>query len=151
MHHPTHCELVTPHGDIDLGQHWFRYCLVVWGHRAITCINVDQSLVRIWRIRLKAISQRVPTVLFGEMKIILLLILPHLPQANMLIIWYIYTMWNIRCSPTLWSHPSSAVVLLYSNGAIFFFKWYLATSNFKHIKHVGMYVHVFHVFKNWFG
>ena len=25
-----HCGLVTPYGDIDLGQHWFRQWLVAW-------------------------------------------------------------------------------------------------------------------------
>ena len=29
----THCGLVTPYGDIDLGQHWVRSWLVVWRHQ----------------------------------------------------------------------------------------------------------------------
>ena len=37
----THCGLVTPYGDIDLGQHSSRQWLVAWQHQAITWTNVD--------------------------------------------------------------------------------------------------------------
>ena len=33
--------LVTPYGDIDLGQHWLRQRLVAWRHQTITWTNVD--------------------------------------------------------------------------------------------------------------
>ena len=39
----THCGLVTPYGDTDLGQLWLRYWLVAWWHQAITWTNVDLS------------------------------------------------------------------------------------------------------------
>ena len=31
----TRCGLVTPHGDVELGQHWLRKWLVAWRHQAI--------------------------------------------------------------------------------------------------------------------
>ena len=37
----THCGLVMPYGDIDLGQHWHRLRFVAWWHQAITWINVN--------------------------------------------------------------------------------------------------------------
>ena len=39
----THCGLVTPFGDIDLGQHWLREWLGAWRHQAITQTKVDLS------------------------------------------------------------------------------------------------------------
>ena len=39
----THWGLVTPFGDIDLGQNWFKLWLVAWRHQAITWTNVDLS------------------------------------------------------------------------------------------------------------
>ena len=39
----THCGLVMPYGNIDLGHHWFRKWLVTWQHQAITLTNVDLS------------------------------------------------------------------------------------------------------------
>ena len=32
----NHCGLVTPYGNMDLGQHWLRLWLVAWWHQAIT-------------------------------------------------------------------------------------------------------------------
>ena len=51
----THCDTVTPYGDIDLGQHWLRQWLVAWGYQAITRTNVDLS---VWSsdVRQKTIS-----------------------------------------------------------------------------------------------
>ena len=48
--------LVTPFGDIDLGQHWLRWWLDAWRHQAITWNNVDLSSVRSCGIHLRAIS-----------------------------------------------------------------------------------------------
>ena len=42
----THCDLVMPYGDIDLGQHWLREWLVAWRHQAIIWTNVGLSSVR---------------------------------------------------------------------------------------------------------
>ena len=39
----THCGLMTPYGDRDLGQHWLRQWLVAWWHQAISWTNVDWS------------------------------------------------------------------------------------------------------------
>ena len=39
----THCGLVTPYGNRDLGQHWLWYWLIAWRHQAITWTNVDLS------------------------------------------------------------------------------------------------------------
>ena len=38
------CSRVTPYGDIDLGQHWFK----LWRHQAITRANVDLLLAVSW-------------------------------------------------------------------------------------------------------
>ena len=38
--------LVTPSGDIDLGQHWLRQSIVAWRHQAINWTNVDLSSLR---------------------------------------------------------------------------------------------------------
>ena len=40
----THCGLTMPHGNILLGQHWFRWWLSVWRHKAITWTHGDLSL-----------------------------------------------------------------------------------------------------------
>ena len=37
----THCGLVTPYGDININQRWFRECTVVLWHHAITSTNDD--------------------------------------------------------------------------------------------------------------
>ena len=60
----THCGLVTPYGDIDLGQHWVRQWLVFWRHQAITWTNVYFSLVKFCSIHLRATPQRIPRPLF---------------------------------------------------------------------------------------
>ena len=39
----THCGLLMPYGDIDLGQHLLRQWLVARRHQAFTCTNVDLS------------------------------------------------------------------------------------------------------------
>ena len=39
----SHCGLVVPYGDINLGHHWLRQWLVAWGLQAITWTNVDFS------------------------------------------------------------------------------------------------------------
>ena len=56
----THCGLVTPYGDRDLGQHWLRQWLVAWLHQAITWTNVDLSSVRSSGVHLRPISQEIP-------------------------------------------------------------------------------------------
>ena len=37
----THWGLVTPYGDMDLGQHWLKLWLVAWRRQAISWTNVD--------------------------------------------------------------------------------------------------------------
>ena len=56
----THWGLVTPFGDIDLGQHWLMQWLVAWRHQAITWTNVDWSSVKSTDIHIRAISQEMP-------------------------------------------------------------------------------------------
>ena len=58
--HLTHCGLVTPYGDRDLGQLWLRQWLVAWRHQAITWTNVDWSSVKSSDIHIRAISQEMP-------------------------------------------------------------------------------------------
>ena len=52
----THCGLVMPYGDIELGQHWIRWWFLAWQHQTITWTNVDLSSVRFSSIHLRAIS-----------------------------------------------------------------------------------------------
>ena len=56
----THCGLVTPYGDRDLGQHWLRLWLVACRHQAITWTNVDWSSVKSIGIHIRAFSQELP-------------------------------------------------------------------------------------------
>ena len=78
--HLTHCGLVMPYGDINLGQHWLRKWLVVWQHRAITWTNVGLSSVGPYDMHL-IISQEILKNSFKNMnkKVTFLEILPHLP------------------------------------------------------------------------
>ena len=57
----THCGLVTPYGDRDLGQPWLRKWLGAWRHQAITWTNVDLSSARSSDIHLRASSQEIIT------------------------------------------------------------------------------------------
>ena len=45
-HTLTHCGLVMPHGNMNLGQHWLKSWLVAWLHKAIAWINVGLSSIR---------------------------------------------------------------------------------------------------------
>ena len=56
----THCGLVTPYGDRDLGQHWLRKWLVAWQHQAITWTNIDWSSVMSSDNHIRAISHKMP-------------------------------------------------------------------------------------------
>ena len=60
----THCGLVTPYGDIDLGQHWLKKSLVAWWNQAITWANVDFLLMGFRGIHLREISHHVVMLLF---------------------------------------------------------------------------------------
>ena len=53
----SHCGLLTPSVDIDLGQRWLREWLVAWCHQAIIETNFDLSLVKLYGTHLRAISQ----------------------------------------------------------------------------------------------
>ena len=55
--------MVTPYGNIDLGQHWFRKWLVAWRHQAITWTNVEFSSVSFCGIHLQTVFQEGPTSL----------------------------------------------------------------------------------------
>ena len=79
----THCGLVMPFGDIDLGQHWMACCLT-GRHQAITWTNVDLSLVRFCFNHLRTISHWMPKLLFHRMNLIILFLdlFPHLSGAN---------------------------------------------------------------------
>ena len=53
----THCGLVIPYGNIDLGQHWLMY--LAWWHQAVTWTNVDLAALRSSTIHVLAISQEI--------------------------------------------------------------------------------------------
>ena len=55
----THCGMVMPYGDIELGQHWLRAWFVAWWHQAITWTNVDWPSVSSTDYHLRAISQEI--------------------------------------------------------------------------------------------
>ena len=38
-HMLTHCDLVTPYGDIDLGKYWFRLWFIAWRHKPISSLH----------------------------------------------------------------------------------------------------------------
>ena len=42
----THCGLVTPHGDIDVGRYWLKQWLIAWRHQVIEWTNANLSSVR---------------------------------------------------------------------------------------------------------
>ena len=52
-------KLVTPYGDINLGQHWLRYRLVAKQHQAINWTNVDLLSVRSRGIYLRVIIEEI--------------------------------------------------------------------------------------------
>ena len=58
----THCGLMTPYGDLDLGQHWPRWWLVALQHQAITWASIDLSSGWPSKIHLRVISQEIPQV-----------------------------------------------------------------------------------------
>ena len=69
--HLTHCGLVMPNGNIDLGQHWFRYRLVAWWHQVITSANFDSLSVCSGDIHLREISEEIsqPSITKFRLKI----------------------------------------------------------------------------------
>ena len=60
LYHLTYCGLVTPYGDLEMGQHCLRKWLVAWRHQAITWTNVDLCLVRSKDISVRTILQNIP-------------------------------------------------------------------------------------------
>ena len=82
-----HCGLVTPYGDLDLGQHWLRQWIVAWRHQAITWTNVDLSSVRFNDVHLMAISQDIlqPSITEFTLKIIYVNFHSNPPGANELL------------------------------------------------------------------
>ena len=80
----THCGLVMPYGDIDLGQHWLRWWLVAWRHQAITWTNVDFTSIGPFSTHLRRISQEMLKISIHKMSLKTLLRkpFPHLSGAN---------------------------------------------------------------------
>ena len=79
-----HCGLVTPYGDIDLGQHWFRYWLVAWWHRTVAWTTVALSSVRCSSDHVRAISQEIllPSVAKIRMETTYLKFISNLPGVK---------------------------------------------------------------------
>ena len=76
----THCGLVTPFGDIYVGQHWPWQWLDAWQHQVITWSNDEFSLVQFMVLTGKQfISRRVIKILscIISLKYVLLQLLPH--------------------------------------------------------------------------
>ena len=55
----TQCGLVTPYGNISMGQHWFRLWLVAWRQQAISWTNIVLSSARSNDVHLMAISKQI--------------------------------------------------------------------------------------------
>ena len=83
----THCDLVTPYGGRDPGQHWFRQWLGAWRHQDITWTNIDLSSLRFCDVHLRAISLEIsqPSVIKINLKNIFLRFYWNLPEADELI------------------------------------------------------------------
>ena len=80
----SHCGLVTPYGDMELGQHWLRLWRVAWRHQAITWTNIDLSSVRSLGIHLRASlldNMKIP-INKTRLKIAVLKWHPGLPRAS---------------------------------------------------------------------
>ena len=77
----THCGLVMPYGDLELGQHWLRYWPVTWQHQAITWTNVHHSSLRYYGIHWREISLEMSFVNMS-LKVIDSRQQSHLPGAN---------------------------------------------------------------------
>ena len=96
----TYCGLVDPYGNMDLGQHWFRWWLVAWRHQAIIWTNVHFSLVRFCGILLRTISHWIPMLLLCVMSLKIKL-LKLSPRANELM--FVMVLFRVRCcSPSCW-------------------------------------------------
>ena len=108
-----HCGLVTPYGEIDLGQHWLRQWLVAWQHQAITWTNVDLSSGSSNDIHLRVISQDIPQPwnTYINLEIIFLKCYSNLPEANEL---NSCTFWNDLMEALKSELDRSALVHLYS-------------------------------------
>ena len=80
----SHCGLVTPYGNIDLGQHWPRQWLHAWRHQAITCTNVDLSSVKSSDLHIRSISLEMhqPSITKIRLKITYLKLHSNFPGAN---------------------------------------------------------------------
>ena len=76
----THCGLVTPYGNRDLGQHW---------HQAITWTNVDLSSIRSCGIHQKALSWEDLNISISKTRLKIKFLESHsdLPGANELSHW----------------------------------------------------------------
>ena len=89
---------MTPYGDIDLGPHWLKQCLVMWRHLAIHETNADLFSNVFGVIRLRSIT---PEVLMNSIRnmhweIALLKSPPYLPGNNEFDAAYTSTMWDIN-------------------------------------------------------
>ena len=96
----THCGLVTPYVDRDLGQHWLKLWLVAWWHQAITWTNVDWSSVKSSDIHIRAISREMPQPSINEicLKITCLKFLLDFPGVNEFTVamklWVLQSIWS---------------------------------------------------------
>ena len=117
--------LVTPYGYIDLGQHWFRYWLFAWQHRAFTWTYVDIPPKVFCVIHLKAIPQEVLMNIIRTMCLesTLLKSLSHLlgtselnrlgRRLQIIFWWYGYLhCTDVFCCFQIWSYIYIAILLV---------------------------------------
>ena len=76
------------YGVIGLSQHWLRWWLVAWQHRAITWITVNLTPRVLYKIRTRTLSEEllmnlIRNIFSGFTRLELL---PHLPGANELML-----------------------------------------------------------------
>ena len=85
----SHCGLVTPYGDMELGRHWLRQWLVAWRHQAITWTNVDSSLVRSHGILLRALLFDDVKIPVNKTRLKIAVLKWHPGLRSLIYIWYV--------------------------------------------------------------
>ena len=110
----THCGLVMPYGDKDLGQHWLRQGPVAWWHQAITWINVDIIKGVLWHSPESNFTRGVDDInlwrLFKDYTFEIMTTSPRGQWVNFIeteMLWWNFRHWH--CTLSKWQHPMQLV------------------------------------------
>ena len=140
----THYDLVTPYGDIDLGQHCLRWWLVFWWHQAITWTKC-WFIISGFLLHLKPISREMLKIWIREMclKNTHVNLLPRLSGVNLLC-FYIKRLYPYPpCLLQLCQMPSPGDATLKNMGK--FITW----SKWKLLVHKCAYFVGYTVYQTW--